>query len=73
MLLLKITALACMFSLFLALLLELYFGLTVKPYLFGFPHTKWPLFVLVILIWAASFKIAYFIVFERQTFYPGSN
>ena len=44
LLLLKLTALRCGFSLALSFVLELYFGLTARPYLFGFPHTKWPLF-----------------------------
>jgi hypothetical protein len=69
MLLLKVTGLTCMFSLVLSLLLELYFGLTARPYLFGFPRTKWPLFTALALIWAASFKAAYYIVFERRIFY----
>jgi hypothetical protein len=69
MLLLKLTGLTCLFALLLSLLLELYFGLNPKPYLFGFPHIKWPLFTALVLIWAVSFKAAYYILFERLKFY----
>jgi len=71
MLLLKVTALTSAFSLLLSILLELYFGLTQRPYLFGFPHTRWPLYAAIALIWAASFRAAHYFVFERLTFYGG--
>jgi hypothetical protein len=67
--LLKVTALTSMASLALSFVIELYFGLTAKPYLFGFPHKQWPLFVVAAVIWAASFGLAYYVVFQRATFY----
>jgi hypothetical protein len=71
MILLKVTALACAFSLAFAVVLELYFGLIARPYLFGFPRTKWPFFAAIVLIWAVSLKAAYYIVCQRRTFYGG--
>jgi len=53
-LLLKLTGITCMFALALSLLVELYFGFTTKAYLFGFPHIRWPLLSVVVLIWAVS-------------------
>jgi len=69
MLALKLTGLTCIFALILSLILELYFGLTARPYLFGFPRIKWPLFAALALIWVASMRIAYYLVFERRTFF----
>lgn len=69
MLLLKLTALTCVISLALAILLEVYFGFSTRPYLFGFPRFKWPLVVAVAVIWAIAFKTAYYLLFQRWTFY----
>jgi hypothetical protein len=57
------------FSVLLALVFEVYFGLTAKPYLFGFPRIKWPLFAIFALLWAASFGAAYYFVFGKRIFY----
>ena len=69
MLLLKVTALTSAFSIVLSVAFEIYFGVTARPYLFGFPRTKWPLFAAIALIWGTSFAAAYFVVFKTRTFY----
>jgi hypothetical protein len=67
--LLKITALTSGFSIALALLLELWFGLSSRPYLFGFPHRKWPMFVAFAIMWIVSFGSSYYLLWQRATFY----
>ena len=67
--LIKVTALTSVVSLVLSLITELYFGLTAQPYLFGFPHKKWPLFGVLAVIWAVSFRLAYYVVFQKVRFY----
>jgi hypothetical protein len=69
MLLLKLTALASVVSLVLSLVVELYFGFVSKPYLFGFPHRKWSLLIVLAAIYAVSLKVAYYVVFEKLRFY----
>jgi hypothetical protein len=57
------------FAIIFCLLLEFYFAISAKPYLFGFPRTKWPLLLALSLIWAISFKSAYYLLWQRSTFY----
>jgi hypothetical protein len=67
--LLKLTSLTSAFVLVLTFLLELYFGFSARPYLFGFPRHKWLLILVLALIWAVSFKAAYYLLWQRRTFY----
>jgi hypothetical protein len=71
MYLLKLTALTSVIATVLSAFLELYFGFSAKPYLFGFPRFKWPLLSVLVLIWAIAFWAAYYVVFQRRTFYGG--
>ena len=69
MLLVKMTAITSIIALLLTLLVEGWFAASSRPYLFGFPRTRWPLFVVMFIAWAVGARCAYFLVFERSTFY----
>ena len=69
----KLTALTGLFAVLLSFLLELYFGFTAKPYMFGYPTKKWPILISLTVMWAMSFKVAYYLLWQRHTFYRGTH
>ncbi len=69
----KLTALTRLFALLLSFMLEVYFAFTSKPYMFGYPVKKWPVILFLTVIWAASFKVAYYLLWQRHSFYGGAH
>ena len=65
----KMVVISSLLSLLLGLIAVLLLGLSERAFLLLTPTPKWPIFVVLCVLWAVSLKAGYWWVFQRYTFY----
>ena len=65
---LKMVAIASAVSLLLSVIAIVLAGSLERSFIMFAPRPKWPLFLLLAVLWCISLKVAYWWVFQRYTF-----